>query len=109
MYAINITEKNGKFEGEVYKFSIFTPTQLIADGTLGLEDAVCYNDEYALIYPIQVGDSKLSVLSRTAELIHENIHLSFWGCAFENGKYSKELTIALQGKYVALILPDDCY
>ena len=41
--AITGQKKNGKFEGEVYKFSIFTPTQLITDGTLGLEDAVCYN------------------------------------------------------------------
>ena len=43
MYAINIVKNGDKYEAWIYKFSIFTPTMMIASGDFGLEDAECYN------------------------------------------------------------------
>ena len=107
MYAINIVKNGDKYEAWIYKFSIFTPTMMIASGDFGLEDAECYNNKYGIIYPLIVDTDKMSALHRAADQIHNNIHLSFWGCAFEEGKYSKDLTVELGGSYVALILPEE--
>jgi len=107
MYAINIVKNGNKYEAWVYRFSVFTPTMMIVSGDFGLEDAECHNKKYGIIYPLIVDTDKLSALHRAADQIHNNIHLSFWGCAFEEGKYSKDLTAELGGSYVALILPEE--
>ena len=109
MYAINITKNGNNYEAWIYRFSVFTPSEMIVDGDVGLDKAECHNTKYELIYPLIVDTDKLSALHRAAKQIHENIHLSFWGCAFEDGKYSKDLTVELGGSFVALILPKDCY
>lgn len=105
-YTVNIKKNGDEFIAEIYRFSSFTLTESIFEGYVGLDCAINYNEAYPLLYKIITNENKEVALNQAISQIQDGVEpLSFWACAFENGHYSKELTLKINNNKAALLLP----